>query len=143
MSAVGSCAALCGLQNSMKSIAAGDLVTEIATSGSDEIADMAEALQVFKNNMLESNRLRAERAEAEKHVHAQRRNEMHKLADEFEAAVGEIMQTVSSASTELEASATSSDQNRRGDPAIVRQWWKPHPEKPPRMSGRLLPRPKR
>ena len=97
---------LVGLQNSMKSVAAGDLATEIATGGSDEIADMAEALQVFKSNMLESNRLRAERAEAEKHVHAQRRTEMRKLADEFEAAVGEIVQTVSSASTELEASAT-------------------------------------
>ena len=68
---------------------------------------MAEALQVFKDNMLESNRLRAERSEAEKLVHAQRRTEMRKLADEFEAAVGEIVQTVSFASTELEASATS------------------------------------
>src|SRR5664279_5188414 len=80
---------------------------EIPTGGSDEIADMAEALQVFKDNMLESNRLRAERSETEKHARAQRRTEMQKLADEFEAAVGEIVQTVSSASTELEASATS------------------------------------
>lgn len=95
------------LQNSMKCIAAGDLGTEIATSGSDEIADMAEALQVFKGNMLESNRLRAERSETEKQTRAQRRAEMQKLADEFEAAVGEIVQTVSAASTELEASATS------------------------------------
>ena len=95
------------LQNSMKCIAAGDLGTEIATSGSDEIAEMAEALQVFKGNMLESNRLRAERSETEKQARAQRRAEMQKLADEFEAAVGEIVQTVSSASTELEASATS------------------------------------
>ena len=95
------------LQNSMKSVAAGDLATEIATSGSDEIADMAEALQVFKDNMLQSNRLRAERLDADKQVHAQRRTEMRKLADEFEAAVGEIVQTVSSASTELEASATT------------------------------------
>jgi methyl-accepting chemotaxis protein len=98
---------LARLQNSMKSIAAGDLSIEIATGGSDEIADMAEALQVFKDNMLESNRLRAERAEAKKHVDAQRKTEMRKLADEFEAAVGEIVQTVSSASTELEASATT------------------------------------
>jgi methyl-accepting chemotaxis protein len=98
---------LVGLQNSMKSVAGGDLATEIATGGSDEISDMAEALQVFKSNMLESNRLRAERAEAEKHVHAQRRAEMRKLADEFEAAVGEIVEMVSSASTELEASAAS------------------------------------
>jgi methyl-accepting chemotaxis protein len=95
------------LQNSMKSIAAGDLAVEIATGGSDEIADMAGALQVFKDNMLESNRLRAERSETEKHARAQRRAEMQKLADEFEAAVGEIVQTVSLASTELEASATS------------------------------------
>src|ERR1035437_170044 len=68
---------------------------------------MAEALQVFKDNMLESNRLRAERSETETHARAQRRTEMRKLADEFEAAVGEIVETVSSASTELEASATS------------------------------------
>jgi methyl-accepting chemotaxis protein len=91
----------------MKSIAAGDLATDVATGGSDEIADMAAALQVFKDNMLESNRLRGERSESEKHALAQRRAEMQKLAAEFEAAVGEIVQTVSSASTELEASATS------------------------------------
>jgi methyl-accepting chemotaxis protein len=98
---------LAGLQSSMKSIAAGDLDTAVATGGSDEIADMAGALQVFKGNMLESNRLRAERSEAEKQARAQRRTEMAKLADEFEAAVGEIVRTVSSASTELEASATT------------------------------------
>jgi methyl-accepting chemotaxis protein len=95
------------LQSSMKSIASGDLSVEIATAGSDEIADMAGALEVFKGNMLESNRLRAERAATEKQARAQRKAEMQKLADEFEAAVGEIVQTVSSASTELEASATS------------------------------------
>ena len=95
------------LQHSMKSIAAGDLKTEIATGGSDEIAEMAGALQVFKDNMLESNRLRSERREADKKVHDQRKAEMRKLADEFEAAVGEIVQAVSSASTELEASATT------------------------------------
>ena len=98
---------LAGLQSSMKSIAAGDLDTAIATGGSDEIADMAEALQVFKGNMLESNRLRAERSEAEKQARTERRTEMRKLADEFEAAVGEIVRTVSSASTELEASAAT------------------------------------
>ena len=99
------------LQNSMKSIAAGDLDVEIATSGSDEIADMAEALQVFKGKMLESNRLRAERSETEKQARAQRTAEMQKLADEFEAAVGEIVRTVSSAAMELEASATTLTRN--------------------------------
>ncbi len=96
---------LVGLQGSMKAIAAGDLAVEVATRGSDEIAAMGEALQVFKDNMAESNRLRAERVESEKRAAAARRTEMHQLADEFHAAVGEIIQTVSSASTELEASA--------------------------------------
>jgi len=98
---------LAGLQHSMKSIAAGDLAAEVATNGSDEIAEMAGALQVFKDNMVESNRLRAERLETDKKMQAERKAEMQRLADEFEAAVGEIVQTVSSASTELEASATT------------------------------------
>jgi len=95
------------LQNSMKSIAAGDLGVEIAAGGTDEIADMAGALQVFKDRMIESDRLRAERSDTERNLRAQRKAEMQKLADEFEVAVGEIVQTVSSASTELEASATT------------------------------------
>ena len=96
---------LTGLQESMKAIASGNLETEVTTRGSDEIAEMAGAVQFFKQNMIESNRLRAERAEAEKHIVEQRKAEMHKLADEFESAVGNIVQTMSSASSELEVSA--------------------------------------
>jgi methyl-accepting chemotaxis protein len=96
---------LVGLQVSMKALAAGDLSTQVATGGSDEIGAMASALQVFKDNMAESNRLRAERLESEKQVAAQRRSDMARLADEFQVAIGEIVETVSSASTELEASA--------------------------------------
>jgi len=96
---------LVGLQVSMKALAAGDLSTQVATGGSDEIGAMASALQVFKDNMAESNRLRAERSESEKRAADQRRSDMWRLADEFQAAIGEIVETVSSASTELEASA--------------------------------------
>ncbi len=96
---------LVGLQRSMKAIAAGDLSTEVVTGGSDEIGSMAEALHVFKDNMVESDRLRAERDEAEQQSAARRRADMRRLADEFQAAIGEIVQTVSSASIELEASA--------------------------------------
>jgi methyl-accepting chemotaxis protein len=96
---------LVGLQQGMNAIAAGDLSIEVATGGSDEIGSMAAALRVFKDNMMESERLRAERAEAEKRGADQRRADMWRLADEFQAAIGEIIETVSSASTELEASA--------------------------------------
>jgi methyl-accepting chemotaxis protein len=95
------------LQSGMKAIAAGDLDAEIATGGSDEIAEMAEALQIFRANRLESNRLRAERAENDKQAHAHRKAEMQMLADQFETAIGEIVMTVSSASNELEVSASS------------------------------------
>ena len=95
------------LQNSMKSIAAGDLDIEVATGGSDEIADMAEALQVFKDTMIETERLRGEQAKNEQQRAQRRKADMIKLADNFETAVGEIVETVSSASTELEASATT------------------------------------
>ena len=68
---------------------------------------MAGAVEVFKNNMIEAERLRAEQREAEKRQAEQRKADMHELADAFEGAVGEIVETVSSAATELEASANT------------------------------------
>jgi methyl-accepting chemotaxis protein len=73
----------------------------------DEIGDMAQAAVVFKENGIAKIRMEQERKEAEKRIVEQRKADMIKLADNFEAAVGEIVETVSSASTELEASATT------------------------------------
>ena len=66
---------------------------------------MAGAVQVFKTNMIDADRLRTEQSEFEQRQLLQRKADMRKLADDFECAVGEIIETVSSASTELEASA--------------------------------------
>jgi methyl-accepting chemotaxis protein len=73
----------------------------------DEVGDVAKAAAVFKENGLAKIRMEAEQKEAERRSAAQRRADMMRLADRFEAAVGEIVETVSSASTELEASADS------------------------------------
>ncbi|MDR3469471.1 MAG: CHASE3 domain-containing protein [Xanthobacteraceae bacterium] len=92
----------------MGTLATGD--TSVAISGverRDEVGQMAQAVQVFKTNMIEVERLKAEQQEAERRNAEQRRADMLKLADQFEAAVGEIVETVSSASTELEASAST------------------------------------
>eukprot|EP01035_Chromulina_nebulosa_P050460 gene50460-68607_t len=51
--------------------------------------------------------MEAEQKEQEVRTATQRKADMMKLAGEFEAAVGEIVETVSSASTELEASAST------------------------------------
>ena len=71
----------------------------------DELGDMARTVEVFKKNGLEVERMRTEQQETERRTVRQRKADMSKMADEFEGAVGEIIETVSSASTELEASA--------------------------------------
>ena len=71
----------------------------------DELGEMARTVEVFKKNALEVERMREDQQAAEIRQTQQRKADMIKLADEFEDAVGEIIETVSSASTELEASA--------------------------------------
>lgn len=72
----------------------------------DEIGDMAQAVEMFKVKAAQNARDEAEaRAKQDQIAARQRKEDMIKLADDFEGAVGEIIETVSSASTELEASA--------------------------------------
>jgi methyl-accepting chemotaxis protein len=95
-----------GMTAAMAKLAGGDKNTEIPSrERGDEIGKMAAAVQVFKDNMIETERLRAQQAETEEQQAQQRKADMIKLADGFEGAVGEIIETVSAASTELEASA--------------------------------------
>ncbi len=96
------------MNDTMTVIAGGDLDQSIAYADRrDEIGDMAKALQVFKDNGLRVRRMEAEQKDTELRTAAQRKSDMLKLASDFEAAVGEIIETVSSASTELEASAST------------------------------------
>ncbi|MCP3471982.1 methyl-accepting chemotaxis protein [Bradyrhizobium sp. CCGUVB1N3] len=97
---------LASMTRAMGSLAGGDLRVEVPGRGNrDEIGDMAKAIQVFKDNMAETESLRAEQKELEARQAEQRKADMVRLADQFEQAVGEIVETVSSASGELEASA--------------------------------------
>ncbi len=90
----------------MKDLAHGKLDVEVAgLSRNDEVGEMARAVEVFKGNAVARQALEAEGKEAEARAQALRKADMHKMADDFESAVGEIVETVSSASTELEASA--------------------------------------
>ena len=98
--------ALASMVSAMTRLAGGDVRLAIPGLGRrDEIGEMAGAVEVFKNNMIEADRLRAEQVAAERRQAEQRKADMHELADAFEGAVGEIVETVSSAATELEASA--------------------------------------
>jgi methyl-accepting chemotaxis protein len=70
------------------------------------VGDVAGAVEKFKIVSAQKAQAEAEAKIKQDQVAAQQRKaDMIKLADDFEGAVGEIIETVSSASTELEASA--------------------------------------
>jgi methyl-accepting chemotaxis protein len=71
----------------------------------DEMGAMARALLVFKENAEKVQAMQAEREALERAARAEKAAAMNRLADDFEVRIGEIVETVSSASTELEASA--------------------------------------
>lgn len=100
--------ALSGMVGAMTRLARGELAITVPGVGRrDEIGEMAGAVEVFRTNMAEAERLRAEQAETEARAREQRKADMYRLADTFEGAVGEIIETVSSAATELEASSNT------------------------------------
>jgi len=95
------------LNGAMAKMAAGDLdVTIPGAKRGDEIGDIAKTVTVIRENAEQKARDEAEaRIELDQATAAGRKREMVQLADDFEHAVGNIVQTVSSASTQLEASA--------------------------------------
>ena len=96
------------MTEAMRKLAGGDMSAPIpGVERKDEIGKMASTVLVFKDNAVETERLRAEQAEAERLAAERRKRDMHDLANSFEGAIGQIIETVSSASTELEASAST------------------------------------
>ena len=81
----------------------------------DEIGDVAASVEKFKLKAQEKAKLEAEAQAVQERLAAeQRKADTHRLADDFEAAVGEIVEAVSSASTELEAAANTLTQTAEG-----------------------------
>jgi methyl-accepting chemotaxis protein len=97
------------LSVSMEELADGNFAVVLPGLGrKDELGDVAGAVEKFKVVSEQKARDEAEaKMRQDKIAAEQRKADMIKLADSFEAAVGEIIETVSSASTELEASATT------------------------------------
>jgi len=75
------------------------------SSRRDELGSMARALLVFKDNAVNVQNMQAEREALELTARQEKTAAMARLADAFEGTVGEIVECVTAASTELEASA--------------------------------------
>jgi methyl-accepting chemotaxis protein len=97
------------LSVSMDELAGGNFGVVLPGLGRrDELGDVAGAVEKFKVVSEQKARDEAEAKMKQDQIAAQQRKaDMVRLADQFEGAVGEIVETVSSASTELEASATT------------------------------------
>jgi len=97
------------LTAAMEKLAGGDFSVVLPGLGrKDEVGEVAGAVEKFKIVSEQKARAEAEAKMRQDQTAAeQRKAEMHRLADSFEGAVGEIVGTVSSAATELEASATT------------------------------------
>ncbi len=94
------------MTNAMGALANGNLQTEIPAQGrTDEIGEMAGAVQIFKDNAINVKRMEGEaehqRADNEKRV----RDERLQLADNFEAAVMGIVESVGDSATTMNGSA--------------------------------------
>jgi aerotaxis receptor len=92
------------LNGVMAKIAQGELNSRVVIERDDEIGIALRNVQAMQAKLGFD---REETKDTEKRVAVQRKIDMQRLANDFEGAVGEIIDTVSSASTELEASAST------------------------------------
>jgi methyl-accepting chemotaxis protein len=91
----------------MQALGQGDLSVEILHRGEKtEIGLMADALQVFKEALI-AKKASDEAAAKDAEAKIERGHRVDNITQEFEQMIGEIVSTVSSASSQLEASAGS------------------------------------
>jgi methyl-accepting chemotaxis protein len=96
-----------GMTKAMSALANGDTTVEVpGVDRHDEIGEMAEAVKVFKDHMLEASRLAAAQA-AEQARQIARGEKLAAAVHDFDKTISEIVESVSSAATELQATAQS------------------------------------
>ncbi|KZD06403.1 hypothetical protein AUP43_10795 [Oceanibaculum pacificum] len=92
---------------SMEQISQGNLDAEIPSKGRDEIARMAAALTVFRDNAVALEESRAAADVERRKSAAERKEMMLQLAADFESKVGDVVQAVGTAAGGLRSAAES------------------------------------
>ncbi|KJV10959.1 chemotaxis protein [Elstera litoralis] len=92
----------------MRKLAKGDLsVTIPGTGRGDEVGEMAAAVQVFKDNAAEVQRLTTEQEAAKARAAAERAAAMRDLADRFERSVSAVVEALGTSARDLNIDARS------------------------------------
>jgi methyl-accepting chemotaxis protein len=90
----------------MAELASGNTAVDIpATGRGDEIGDMARAVVVFKDTMIEAQVLRAEQERRKKQEEDERRRMMHEVADAFEVSIKGIASSLARAADQMQRDA--------------------------------------
>jgi methyl-accepting chemotaxis protein len=104
---VGVAKPIVGMTGAMKRLASGDKDADIPGAGRrDEIGQMSDAVQVFKENMIKAEQIEAEQKAAQAKQLA-RAKAVEGYVAEFDKSVANVLEMVSSASTELQSTAQS------------------------------------
>lgn len=112
------------LTGAMGVLASGDTSVEIAGAGRrDEVGRMAQAVQVFKDSMIETARLQAER-ESEQEVKSRRASEIEAATRSFDGEVASLMAEVGTSldhlrSTSTQMSSIAEETNRQASTVAV------------------------
>jgi methyl-accepting chemotaxis protein len=94
------------LTSVMRRLADGDLAVELpAGNRSRDIGQMIETVQVFKDRMVRNKALELEAVQAREASEVQRKRMMTDLAATFDGAIGEIIQSVSTAAGRMQSTA--------------------------------------
>jgi methyl-accepting chemotaxis protein len=98
---------LTSMTGAMGRLANGDLEVEVeGTQRKDEVGLLARALQVFKDNAIETRRM-AEAAEAENQAKMRRAQRLDDLTKTFQTSSSELVRSLSAAAAEMEATSGS------------------------------------
>ncbi len=95
-----------GMTETMKRLADGDTSVEVpSTENGDEVGEMAKTVLVFKENMIQTERMRAEQEAQKKRAEEEKRATMHAMASSFESSVKSVVTGVSASATQMRGNA--------------------------------------
>ena len=105
---------LTAMTSAMRKLAAGDKNIAIpATERGDELGDMAAAVEIFKEQGLEAERLAEQQAARDRQAAEDKRAETLKIADDLEGSIKSVVDAVSTAADQLQSTAGTMSQSAR------------------------------
>jgi methyl-accepting chemotaxis protein len=94
--------------STMDELVKGNLAVDVPfVDQTNEVGRIARSLQVFKDHLVETTRLRTEQEAMKTRSAEERRTDLARIADEFERSIGGVIRSTTTAADELQNSASS------------------------------------